>query len=203
MLQVPFPNANTDRRDVKCDSCRGYIGGPRVSCLDCAVKSTGPHNTLDLCCTPQCVDARVTRRQDLEGVHEPSHRLVKFRIAVLTRSHGRAHTAACGAFERVGETRRKIAESTSHPVEETGPDGPKISTFGPTSTEKLAKSDKLDDVLNTPDGTKGGAEVESKTAKDAREDQVQEESLPTCGKCNGRLSFPFWYCTFCEGWSHG
>jgi hypothetical protein len=199
MLQAPFLNANTNCRNVICDSCDGRIGGPRLSCLDCVVKSTEMYSSLELCCTPQCVGARVTHRGDLEGVHEPSHRLVKFRTPVLTRSHGRAHTAACDAYERVGETCRKIAEFTSHPDEETGPDEQNTSNFGPTSKEMPAESDKPDDVLNPPDGTKGGAEVESKAAKDAKEDQVQEESLPTCGKCEGRLSFPFWYCIFCEG----
>jgi hypothetical protein len=133
------------------------------------------------------------------GAHEPGHRLVKFRTTVLTRSHGRVHTAACDAFERVEETRRKIAEFTSHSDEETGPDEQKTSSFEPISTEMPGTSDKPEDV-NPPDDTKGGAEVEGKIARDTREDQVQDESLPTCGKCKGRLSFPFWYCIFCEGW---
>jgi hypothetical protein len=175
MLQALFPNANSDRRNAGCDSCRGRIGGPRLFCLDCVVKSAETHNTLDLCCAPQCVGARITHRQDIEGAHEPTHRLVKVRTALLTRSHGRVHTAACDAFERVGETRRKIAELYSHPDEETGPGEQKTSSFEPTSTEMPAKSDKPDDVLNCP------------------------ESLPRCGKCKGRLSFPFWYCIFCEG----
>lgn len=82
-------NANTDRRNATCDSCDGQIGGPRLYCLDCYVKSTELYNTLDLCCAPQCASARVTR-DDLEGAHEPSHRLVKARATVLTRSHGRS-----------------------------------------------------------------------------------------------------------------
>jgi hypothetical protein len=188
-----------DRRGERCDSCGGCIGGPRLFCLDCAIKSTETYNSLDLCCEPQCVGARITHRQDIVGVHEPSHRLVKSRTTVLTRSHGRVHTAACDAFERVEETRRRIAEFTSHSDEETGPDEQKTSSFGPTSTEMPDTSDKSEDV-NPPDDTKGGAEVEDKITRDTRKDQVQEESLPTCGKCKGRLSFPFWYCIFCEGW---
>jgi hypothetical protein len=115
MVLALFPDANTDRRQW-CDSCHGYIGGPRLFCLDCAVKSTETYDSLDLCSAPQCVGARVTR-EDLEGVHEPSHRLVKVRTTVLIRNHGRAYTAACDAFERVGETRRIIAEIGSHPME--------------------------------------------------------------------------------------
>jgi hypothetical protein len=26
--------------------------------------------------------------------------------------------------------------------------------------------------------------------------------LPNCGNCKGPLSFPFWYCIFCEGEPH-
>jgi hypothetical protein len=115
---------------------------------------------------------------------------------VVKRSHGSTYIAACNAFERVGETRRKIAEFTPHPDEETGPDEQKTL---PTSTEISAERDKPDDFLNPPDDTKGVAEVEGESARDAREDQVEYESLPACGKCEGRLSFPFWYCIFCEG----
>ncbi|KAH9996110.1 hypothetical protein BJV77DRAFT_960842, partial [Russula vinacea] len=137
-----------------------------------------------------CVGARVTRK-DLELEHEPSHRLVKVRTSVQSRTYGRTHTVACHAFERVEELRRKMAEFNSHPDEETGPDEQKFSSFG----QMPAKSDKLEDVPNSLDSGKGGAEVDSKTA---RRDQVQDDSLPTCGKCNGHLSFPFWYCIFCE-----
>jgi hypothetical protein len=188
--QALSPSANADRRNAACDSCGGRIGGPRLFCLDCCIKSTEIHDTLDLCCSPQCVGARVTHREDLESAHEPSHRLVKVRTTLLSRSHGRAHTAACDAFKRVGETRRKIAESTSRP-DETGLDDQKTSSLGQTSTELTAKSDKPDDVLNPLDGT---------AAQDAREEQVHDQNLPSCGKCIGRLSFPFWYCIFCEGW---
>lgn len=155
---------------------------------------------MDLCCAPRCASARITHRKDIEGVHEPNHRLVKLHASVLTRSYGRAHIAATDAFERVEETRRKIAELT---YEETGPDELKTSSVGPTSTEKPTKSDKSDDVPNppSPDGSKGEAKAEGKTARDGRRDQVKDKSLPTCGKCEGRLSFPFWYCIFCEGWS--
>ena len=118
MLRAPFPDANKDYRNAQCDSCRGRIGGPRLFCLDCDIKNSESYNTLDLCSAPQCVDASVTR-EDLEKAHEPNHRLVKVRTSVLTRSHGRVHTAACDAFGRVRETCRKIAESALNSGEET------------------------------------------------------------------------------------
>jgi len=182
---------------VTCDSCGGLIGGPRLFCLDCAIKSTELYDSLDLCCAPKCVSARVTRRRDLEGVHEPNHRLVKVRTPVLMRSHGRVHTAACNAFEHVGETCRRVAELTLRSGEETGPDG--RNTLESALTKMSAKTFKLDDMSNRLDGSKCGAGLGGKTVREARQVQVLDQSLPTCGKCKGRLSFPFWYCIFCKG----
>jgi len=102
--------------------------------------------TLDLCSAPQCIGASVTR-EDLENAHEPNHRLIKVRTSVLTRRHGRVHTAACDAFGRVRETCRKIAESTLDSDEEARPDVQKPSSSDPTSTQIPVKGDK-------PDGTK-------------------------------------------------
>jgi hypothetical protein len=186
MLLVLFPDVNIDHSQW-CDSCGGRIGGPRLFCLDCAIKTTEVYDSVDLCSAPQCVGARVTR-DDLDGAHEPSHRLVKVRTAVLSRNHGRAHTAACDASARVGETRRKIVEFGSPLEKKIGPDEQKISS----------KSEP-DNLLNPPDGTKGGAEVEGGAVVDASNLQVRDPSLPTCGDCKGRLSFPFWYCIFCKG----
>ena len=33
--------------------------------------------------------------------------------------------------------------------------------------------------------------------------RTQSGYLPTCGNCDGHLSFPFWYCIFCKGLSLG
>ena len=195
MLQAEFPDANKDHRNAWCDSCHGRIGGPRLFCLDCDIKSSAFYNTLDLCSAPQCVGASVTR-EDLEYPHESNHRLVKVRSGLLTRSHGWVCTAACDAFGRVWETCRKIAESTSDSDEEARPDVQKTSSSEPTSMEMPIKDDKPEDELNPPaDGAKDGAEVEGNTS------QGQDQSLPPCGKCNDPLSFPFWYCIFCEGQS--
>ncbi|KAI0301375.1 hypothetical protein BC826DRAFT_989073 [Russula brevipes] len=181
-----------------CDSCRGRIGGARLFCLDCTNKNTEVHNSVDLCCASNCIDARVTHRKDLERAHEPNHRLVKARTTVLERNHGRAHTAACKAFERVGDFCKKIAEFSPHLHKETRPDEQKASSPELTSAEMPAKNDKPDDAAIPPDRAEDGAEVQDKTIGDVIQPQVQHQDLPTCGKCNGHLSFPFWYCIFCE-----
>ena len=175
MLQARFPDANTDGRTIECDSCGGRIGGTRFLCLDCDNKSTESFDSVDLCSAPQCAGARITRRDDLEGVHEPSHRLVKLRTNLRKRNYGRLYTAATDAFKRVEETHRKIAEITSHPDEETGLYEQKTSSSRPTSTKTPANGDQ------------------------SSQDQVQEEGLPTCVECKGPLSFPFWFCIFCKG----
>jgi len=70
--------------DIRCDSCGGYIGGPRLFCLDCIDKND-TFATLDLCCIPEsrCIEAYVSSRKELLP-HEPSHKLVKLRTAVPT-----------------------------------------------------------------------------------------------------------------------
>lgn len=194
---------------MHCDSCQGGIGGPRLFCLDCAIKSAEYYDSLDLCCAPQCVGSRVTDRENLERAHEPNHRLVKVRTPVLLRNQGRAHRNACEAFERVRIFCTKIAEFCSHPREGLGHHGQKTPSAEPTSTDSLAEDDKLEDVHTAPDRTdnraesevKESAEVKTAPAPDAVQGQAQgpEQDLPTCGKCKGSLSFPFWYCIVCEG----
>lgn len=189
-----FPMLTRNCRHVMCDSCGGLIGGPRLFCLDCAIKSTELYDSLDLCCAPKCVAARVTHRRDVEGAHEPNHRLVKVRTTVLMRSHGRVHTAACNAFERVGETCRRVAELTFCP-DETRPDRRNILE----STKMSAKTFKLDDIPNRLGGSKGAAGLGGKTVREARHVRVLDQSSPACGKCKSLLSFPFWFCIFCTG----
>ena len=54
----------------------------------------------------------MTHRQDLEGAHEPNHKLVKVRTVLLKRQHGRVHTAAKKAFERAEIVCKQIVEAS-------------------------------------------------------------------------------------------
>lgn len=184
---------------MSCDSCQGLIGGPRLFCLDCVVKTTEMYDFVDLCCAPQCVGSRITHREDLESAHEPNHRLVKVRTPVLMRNHARAHTGAIEAFQRVRGYCVKIAEFSSHTHEGSGPREQQTSTPEPTLTETPAKGDMLVDLSTASDETKDTAE--DKTTPGALQGQGPDQDLPACGKCKGSLSFPFWYCIFCEGQS--
>ena len=113
----------------------------------------------------------MTNRKDLEGVHEPGHKLVKVRTAVLKRQHGRVHTAAQKAFKRV-EPLCKI-KASKWPEKER--------------TVSSVKGDlEANDVGDTAPGPSP---------------QIRGSELPACGNCKGALSFPFWYCIFCEGQS--
>ena len=180
---VPNLIVDTVYRNAWCDSCGGCIGGARLICLDCANKNTAVHNPLDLCSAPQCVTARVTHRKDLEDAHEPYHKLVKVRTVVLTRQHGRAYAAACAAFEQVEDICRRIAECSTEPQEDDEVDAANISSAG--DTPHSPQEDTPQDATQPPEPSL----------------QAQDCDLPTCGKCNGSLSFPFWYCIFCQGQS--
>lgn len=198
-----FLDANLSYRNAYCDSCKGRIGGARLFCLDCVHKTDASFGDLDLCCEPQCVAARVTYRDDLEGAHEPEHRLVKARAPVLDRHYGRVYSAACGAFERLEDTCARIAEYSGHPLaqEEEGsrPDEQRDSYHEPAVGEIPAEIDKIDDTLTTQGSTGDGVEARKDPPQDPTRVQDQEGNLPTCGNCNGRLSFPCWYCIFCKG----
>jgi hypothetical protein len=209
MFPALYPKANVSRRNAWCDSCGRRIGGARLFCIDCVIKSTETHTTLDLCDAPECIDARITDRPEYEGPHEPTHRLVKVRVNVLMRNHGNAYTRACEAFQRVQKFCVKIAEFSSHPRMETGPNEQKGSNLEPPPTEMPVKGDERDDsdVRTAEDGTESGTGIEDgitpDTARDEQDrdrDRDRDQDLPACGNCKGSLSFPFWYCTFCEGW---
>jgi len=129
------------------------LAAPWLFCLVCAIESTELYVCLDLCCAPRCVAAPVTHRRDVEGAHGPNHRLVKVRTTVLIRSHGRVHTAACNAFERVGGTCGcgRVTELTLCLDEETGPDRRK--PLESASIKMSAKIFKLDDIPNRLGGS--------------------------------------------------
>jgi hypothetical protein len=173
-------------------------------CLDCVHKTTDYFQNLDLCCKPQCVEARLTHRGDLETAHEPDHRLVKARTPVLARHYGCVYSAAWGAFERIEDACAKIAESSANPQEPqeeeaSGADEQKVSNDEPAVGEMPVKIDNLDNTLSTQDDTRDGAKPEDDAPQGPTRDQDQDGNLPKCGNCKGSLSFPCWYCIFCEG----
>ena len=152
------------RRGECCDNCGGPIGGARLFCLDCVIKGTETHNTVDLCCAPACVIARITHRQDLEAPHEPGHRLVKVRTNLLTRQHGRAYTAAQAAFTKVENFCKRIAEASQEAQEnekeeqtvsdaETAPSSESILSETPSEDDKPENGAAASE--DTTSGTEG------------------------------------------------
>ena len=157
--------------------------------------------------------ASITHRQDLEVPHNPNHRLVKYRTTVLTRQHGRAVTAAEDAFIKVEPFCKKIAEASQQsPEKQEGvPDAEVASSPEEIPSETPSKGDEKqpENGAAASENTTSGAEgVEDKPQEQEQEtpqsaDQAQtpdqDNDLPSCGNCNGPLSFPCWYCVKCEG----
>ena len=74
----------------------------------------------------------------------------------------------------------------------------------PTVTEEPSKDNRPDDVPAVADGSKDETETKDEggnVSQSATQAQPQNGDLPTCGKCHGSLSFPFWCCILCEGQS--
>jgi hypothetical protein len=153
-------------------------------CLDCENKNTEVYNALDLCTRPECIAARVTR-DDLKGVHEPNHTLVKVRTVVLKRQHGRVYAAARDAFDRVEKKRfrKQVADALEHP---------EISFNTTSAVSPELTSGNVGDTSTTSPGTDGAPE-------DMNLSQDDSDVSTICGNCEGRLTFPFWYCIFCKG----
>jgi hypothetical protein len=221
------PDANKDHRGVHCDSCGGDIVGARLFCVDCVIKDGDGVDTLDLCCSPEsrCIDARLLPLENLRRLHEPHHKLLKLRTVMLTHHYGRMYKLACAAFERVEGLCTKIAGASQklHEEKQTGQqDVRNLLTEEPTDTDiPSTRTDKLDDVpaktepeqtvtaipskndmpTDLPDLADGlkQTELQDKVSQTAVQARCQDEDLPTCGKCNVSLSFPFWHCIFCKG----
>jgi len=163
---------------------------------------------------------------DLASPHEPFHKLIKMRTAVLIHHFGRTYRLACAAFGRAEEFLAKIASHKPQDEKETGWDLQYALTQDPP-IEQPSGSDQPNDVLVEADGshvvddikdsriepepTVIGEPNKSETAKgdtseEAKADdkisqaplECQYEDLPTCGGCSGALSFPLWYCIFCD-----
>ena len=152
-------------------------------------------------------------RDDLEAPHDPNHRLVKCRTTVLTRQRGRAFTAAEEAFTKVEKFCKKIAEASQQPPEkqEAVPDAEAVSSPEDVPSETPPKDDDKQPengtaaLVDASSGAEGVGdkpqEQEKETPRSAEQAQApdQDNDLPSCGKCDGPLSFPCWYCVKCEG----
>jgi hypothetical protein len=206
---------------------RGIIGD-RLFCLDCVNKDTEVFNPIDLCSNAQCISQRVTYRQDIEGTHEPTHRLVRVHILVYNYQYGYVHSSASEAYKRVERFCKRIAEVSQESQEKensqtTGPDTNSSSSVPEPAlvdSKTVSGNDKPVDGVITPDGAQDGAENTSWTedagdtsrgleveipqdATDALPPQSPAVDMPKCANVNCKgppiLSFPCWYCIYCPG----
>src|SRR5260221_9479434 len=118
-----------------------------------------------------------------------------------TPSHGPTFAEIPANVDKVDDAR-----TTPREEERIGPDKQETPSHEPTVSEMSALSvgvDKVDDDLTAQGGhcygSGDGDEAKDSTSQHSTEVPIQNENLPTCGNCKGRLSFPCWYCIFCVG----
>jgi hypothetical protein len=82
-------------------------------------------------------------------------------------------------------------------------DGTKDGIEASVAVTETPTDDKSNDVAVGTDGSKDEDETEKNregnVSPSAAQAQPDDGNLPRCGKCKDCLSFPFWYCVFCEG----
>jgi len=109
----------------------------------------------------------------------------------------------------------KVDDAPAAPQEDekTGSVAQETPNHEPTSAEMPANVDKVDDAptapqeeektglvgQETPNHEPTFAEIPASVYSVKLLEPPTERNLPTCGNCNGRLSFPCWYCMFCIG----
>ena len=107
----------------------------------------------------------------------------------------------------------KVDDTPTAPQEEekTASVGQDTPNHEPILAEMPANVDMLDDAPTAAQVEEEAGSVGQETPNHeplfaeipASVHSVIIEYLPTCGNCNGRLSFPCWYCIFCIGEFHG
>ncbi|KAJ7228211.1 hypothetical protein GGX14DRAFT_346568 [Mycena pura] len=85
---------------VLCDSCKGHIGGTRVTCLTCRLEGT--FDTVDFCDNLSCMSAKVVPT-GLTRPHLPTHDIFKVRRVVHIRQFGKTYRQAQEALKRARE----------------------------------------------------------------------------------------------------
>ncbi|KAI0044626.1 hypothetical protein FA95DRAFT_1496723 [Auriscalpium vulgare] len=160
-----------------CDGCGGRIGGPRVVCLDCVIKSDQDFNTLDLCDKDACVTARVTvdARADLSAPHEPTHHLMKVRTTVPTRQYGRVDRKARAVLKKIEGTCKTLAAK-------------RVAELENLTVEVAAAATTL---------AAGDASQLSKRLSTISKKPEVEPTAPKCGACKEPVTLPCWYCCKC------
>ncbi|KAF8178111.1 hypothetical protein K438DRAFT_1938825 [Mycena galopus ATCC 62051] len=184
----------TVQHGAVCDSCRGRIGGTRISCLVCQMKDT--FNTVDFCSTPGCIANRVMR-DDMQKAHLPHHDLLKVRRVVHTRQFGKTYRDAKEALQKArtffkspsGVTKQG-SESEADTEDEEGhaPSPPKR-----LSIKRLSRMPSFSISIPTPNPR---PESRISMARLPLE-QLAVASGPPCRVCKQPVSQPCWYCVQC------
>ena len=112
-------------------------------------------------------------------------------------------------FAEIPASVNRVDDAPTAPQEEekAGSVGQETPYHEPTLAEMPANVDKVDDAPTAPQEEEEAGSVGQETPNyeppfsetPASVYSVIIQNLPTCGNCNGRLSFPCWYCIFCIG----
>jgi hypothetical protein len=155
----------------------------------------------------------------------PTHRLGRtYNLACAAFERGEDFLAKVARISQHSQEQKESETPSVILVEEYG--SRSGTEIGPTVTEMLWKSDRPDgtsadvgnirdrveekptvtEVSQTNDGPRSTTddandqnETEHNVSQATTRAQRQDEDLPTCGECNKSLSFPLWYCIYCEG----
>lgn len=177
---------SVDRYSEICDACAGRIGGGRVVCLDCDPHSQETLDTIDLCDRPTCVSCTVpvTRREDLDSPHLPTHHLMKLYTVLHMRQYGRVERAAKLALKRVN---RWIASGLGSRIGGGGVSSLSNGLLTPMRTTFLP-------AISISESSVDGMSIASPL--------VESRDIFICRKCEQPVTLPCWYCVACPGMLH-
>ncbi|KAJ7291115.1 hypothetical protein C8J57DRAFT_1458070 [Mycena rebaudengoi] len=192
--------ATTDH-DARCDSCKGPIGGARISCLVCQMKDT--FNTVDFCEAPGCLTQRVMR-DDMQKAHLPHHDVMKVRRVMHIRQFGKMYR---DAKEALKYARTFFATTPANEDGDSKNDSKSVvdsadeEGHASVNVARLSRVPTLAVAIPEANSRRASGNYSLSAVSVARSQAIQvPEALakgPSCCGCSKPVSQPCWYCVQC------